>query len=60
MEENYMKKCYAVFIILICIILGGYLQYGRNEKVVNMLTNTSERSYELEFSVIANKNVYFR
>ena len=55
-----MKKCYAVFIILICIILGGYLQYGRNEKVVNMLTNTSERSYELEFSVIANKNVYFR
>lgn len=52
-----MKKSCVVG-MLICIIgLLGYLQYGREEKVVNTMVSTSGIFCKQEFSVLANKLV---
>lgn len=51
-----MKKQYVVTSIVVCvIIIFAYLQYGREEKVVSSMANTSDSYYEQEFSVVANK-----
>lgn len=50
-----MKKQCVVVSILVCIIIFAYLQYGREEKVVSSMANTSDSYYEQEFSVVANK-----
>lgn len=51
-----MKKQYVVTSIVVCvIIIFAYLQYGREEKVVSSMANTSDSYYEQEFSIVANK-----
>ena len=50
-----MKKCYIVGMLICIITLLGYLQYGREEKVVNTMVRTSDTFCKQEFSVLANK-----
>lgn len=49
------KQCVVVSIVVCVIIIFVYLQYGREEKVVSSMANTSDSYYEQEFSVVVNK-----
>lgn len=49
------KQCVVMSIVVCVIIIFVYLQYGREEKVVSSMANTSDSYYEQEFSVVANK-----
>lgn len=55
-EGKIMKK--RVTIVSVLVFIFGfmiYLQYGREERVVNTVFNASETSYEQRFGVIVNK-----
>ena len=49
------KQCVVVSIVVCVIIIFVNLQYGREEKVVSSMANTSDSYYEQEFSVVVNK-----
>lgn len=49
------KQCVMVSIVVCVIIIFVYLQYGREEKVVSSMANTSDSYHEQEFSVFTNK-----
>jgi len=50
-----MKKHYVMGVLICISVLLGYLQYGREEKVVNTMVSTSDTFCKQEFSIIANK-----
>lgn len=51
-----MKKRVAIVSVLVFIFgFMIYLQYGREERVVNTVFDASETSYEQRFGVIVNK-----
>lgn len=53
-----MKKRFIIIGILICITpFIGYLQCGREEKVISTMTSTSGTFFRQEIVVVANKLV---
>lgn len=50
-----MRRRYIIGILIGVVIFLIYLQFGREEKVVNTQISTSKTFYKQEFSVVANK-----
>ena len=51
-----MKKRYVISGLIICfIVVGIYLQFGREEMVINTKVNSYEDGYEQEVCIVANK-----
>ena len=56
MKGDFMKKRYVICGVIICFIaIVIYLQFGREEIVVNTKVDAYEEGYEQEVCVVANK-----
>ena len=55
-EGDFMKKKYAICGLIICFVaIVIYLQFGREEMIVNTRIDSFEGGYDEEVCIVANK-----